>query len=161
MKDSPGVKGTGCGPAAWSPIADEQLQLARRILEIVREQREAIAGLPEEETLDRFMALAGERQECMDRFDRLQAVRSAATAVQPPGDGLDAEVRQVSAAIEALFREAAEIDAANRQRLEESRDLVREEIRRARQGRDALRSYGRQEPGGGGLTDGAFVDRKE
>jgi hypothetical protein len=111
--------------------------------------------------LDRFMALAEERQRCMDRFDRLQAARAAAPAAQGAGGGSEVEARQVRAAIEVLFREAAEMDAANRQRLEESRDLVRGEIRRARQGRDVLRSYGGREPGGGGLTSGAFVDRKK
>ncbi|MEW6540698.1 MAG: hypothetical protein AB1402_03655 [Bacillota bacterium] len=205
MKDSREAKSPGNSPATRSPIAEEQLQLARRILEIVREQREALAGKgtvplkkgavplekgtvplgpegdspprdsppdsPSEEALDRFMALAEERQQCMDRFDHLQAVRAAGPekgvrplfqlAAQPAGGGSEVEARQVRAAIEVLFREAAEMDAANRQRLEESRDLVRGEIGRARRGRDVLRSYGGREPGGGSLTSGAFVDRKE
>lgn len=176
MEDSRDAKSPGDSPATGSPVAEEQLQLARRILEIAREQREVLAGKgtvllgpkgdsppdgPFEEALDRFVALAEERQQCMDRFDRLRAVRAAALAAQPAGGGLDVEARQVRAAIEVLFREAAEMDAANRQRLEESRDLVRGEIRRAGRGRDVLRSYGGRKPGDEGLTSGAFVDRKE
>jgi len=208
VKESREAKSPKNSPATRSPVAEEQLELARRILEIVGEQREALAGKgavplgrrqspwncppdtegtvllgkgtvplepegdcsprdrpprdsPSEEALDRFMALAEERQQCMDRFDHLRAVRAGAPAAQPAGGGSDAEARQVWAAIEVLFREAAEMDAANRQRLEESRDLVRGEIRRARRGRDVLRSYGGREQGGGGLTSGAFVDQKE
>ncbi len=170
----------------------EHLALARRILEIVREQREVVAGkgtvplgkgtvplspkgdCPPEEALDRFMALAEERQECMDRFDRLQEAKmdvSNETAglldgpemnekgtvpLRPKGD-----CSPVAADIEDVFREAARIDAENRLVLEKLRERLRSEIGQVKQGREALRSYGFQESGGADSGEGAFVDRKK
>jgi hypothetical protein len=127
-------------------LARERLALARRIRDLVQEQQQAVAALPEEEAVGRFLALADARQECTDRFDQLPSTQSECW---------------VETEIQAVFTEAARIDTENRQIMEQHREQLREEIRRVRQGREALRSYGRQEPGGETLDEGAFIDRKK
>ncbi|MBE0466173.1 MAG: hypothetical protein IBX71_02980, partial [Candidatus Desulforudis sp.] len=116
-----------------------------------REQEKAVAVLHDEEAIGRFLALVDTRQECMDRFDLLQQARAPAAGAGEPVSALQAE-------IQALFREAARIDAVNLEALRAQRELIREEIRKVQKGREAVRSYGHQ--GAGRPEDGAFVDKK-
>lgn len=143
-------------------LARKQLELARRILELTREQEKAVAVLPDEEAIGRFLALVDARQECMDRVDLLQQARAQSVEAVPTLDGPEAgEIQELAAAIEEAFGEVARIDAENRLVLERQRDRLRDEIRQVKQGREALRSYGFQESGGADSGEGAFVDRKK
>lgn len=130
----------------------ERLALARRILELTRQQQEAAAGLPGAEAIGRFLALVEERQACMDRFDRLQEDRAPAAAA-----GAAEAPAAVQAEIQALLREAARIDAANMAALQAQRDAVRAEIERLRLGREALLRYGQHGP----AVHAAFIDKKK